>query len=81
MISGPRVFNCIPKSIREKVYHVDLETFKTVLDCWLEVIDDQPLTHDEQPEATLEDGSSSNSLIAWSRKKSDLFVNFNLVTT
>ena len=63
-VSGPRVFNCIPKSIREIVNKVDLETFKGVLDCWLDLVKDQPKTPDEHPEATLDDGSVSNSLLA-----------------
>ena len=63
-IHGARLFNCLPKKIRNiRIYQED---FKEALDRYIEKIPDQPKMNTLVPTATHRvTGKQSNSLIAW----------------
>ena len=63
-IHGARLFNCLPKKIRNiRIYQED---FQEALDRYLEKIPDQPRMNTLVPTATHRvTGKQSNSLIAW----------------
>ena len=63
-IHGARLFNCLPKKIRNiRIYQED---FKEALDRYIEKIPDQPRMNTLVPTATHRvTGKQSNSLIAW----------------
>ena len=64
-VDGARLFNCIPKKIRN--IHNVVE-FKEELDWWLETIPDQPRVGTLTPAAVCAvTGRQSNSLLAWTR--------------
>ena len=64
---GARLFNCIPKKIREIEKHQDL--FKFELDKFLSSIPDQPRVGSLVPEATGRiTARQSNSLLAWTNQ-------------
>ena len=74
LISGPKLFNCLPRSVREyasidkngKLFGLDI--FKTVLDLYLSTLPDQPFsTSTGHAHATFNNGSASNSVLAHTR--------------
>lgn len=68
-INGARLFNCLPKRIRE--IHIT-EDFKEQLDLWLATVPDQPRIGNLTPGAVCEvTGRQSNSLLAWARTRGD----------
>ena len=63
-INGARLFNCMPKKLREAKFCQ--EEFKYELDQYLSTIPDQPRIGKLIPEAVCRvSGKQSNSLIAW----------------
>ena len=63
-IHGARLFNCLPKKIRNMKLHQ--EEFKEALDKYLGQIPDQPRMNSLVPTATHRvTGKQSNSLLAW----------------
>ena len=62
-VSGPRLFNAMPKHIRNKK-NCSLEDFKLLLDTYLEKVPDEPKTTSLTPRATnLLSGRQTNSII------------------
>ena len=62
--NGPRLFNCLPKYIRE--IRKDQEEFKTKLDIFLSSIPDEPRLGRLVPTAVCKvTANQSNSLLAW----------------
>ena len=69
-IEGARLFNCLPKKIRE--IH-SMEDFKDQLDQWLATVPDQPRMGGLTPTAVCSvTGRQSNSLLAWTRSITDM---------
>ena len=64
-VEGPRLFNCLPSSIRD--LKVDPTTFKVILDLFLQQIPDHPDGPGDRPEALTNDGHPSNSIKDWMR--------------
>ena len=63
-INGARLFNCLPKKLREVTVYQ--EEFKYQLDQYLSTIPDQPRIGKLVPEAVCQvSGKQSNSLTAW----------------
>ena len=67
-VNGARIFNCLPKKIREiRKYQDD---FKEALDMYLSSIPDQPRIGSMVPTATDRlSGQQSNSLLAWAHNE------------
>ena len=61
-----KIFNSVPNEI--KTYRGSLESFKTLLYQYLELLLDQPEIGDLKPEALTLTRKPSNSLIDWGRK-------------
>ena len=63
-INGARLFNCLPKKVREiRIYQ---DEFKEALDDYLSTVPDQPRIGSLVPTATDRlSGRQSNSLLAW----------------
>ena len=67
LVSGPKVFNCLPKNVRCFSGH-NLEVFKFVLDNYLSTLPDQPFSSGTGPaRATFNDGTPSKSIVAQTR--------------
>jgi hypothetical protein len=64
-VEGPRLFNCLPASLRN--LKVDPVIFKVALDLFLKEVPDHPDGGDARPEATTPEGRPSNSLKDWMR--------------
>ena len=65
-INGPRLFNALPKRLREMKTTQD--EFKEALDLFLMTVPDQPRMGGLVPAATDQTtGHQSNSLLAWAR--------------
>ena len=63
-IDGPRLFNSLPKKIRD--IKTSQDDFKEALDIFLMTIPDQPRMGSLVPRATdQQTGRQSNSLLAW----------------
>ena len=63
-INGARLFNCLPKKLRE--IQKDQDMFKSELDIFLQTIPDEPRIGSLAPRATCRTtAKQSNSLIAW----------------
>ena len=60
-INGPRLFNSLPKFVRD-ITKCDKDVFKAQLDHYLKIVPDQPLI----PGYTAYRQCDSNSIIAWS---------------
>ena len=70
-MSGPKLFNLLPRELRE-MSKCGVDEFKTCLDTFLQKVPDQPKCPEMTPVACKPDGSSSNSLIyqvAWARRE------------
>ena len=68
-IEGARLFNCIPKRLREM--H-NQEEFKDGLDQWLTTIPDEPRIGGLTPSAVCSvTGRQSNSLLAWTQARTN----------
>lgn len=61
-INGPRIFNALPKYVRNTT-NCDVNTFKSMLDYFLRQVPDQPLIHNY----TAQRQCDTNSIIEWSR--------------
>jgi len=61
-IIGPKLFNCLPKEIRNKTKY-GIEEFKATLDTFLSRIPDEPKMAGLIPGAMSLEAKSSNSLI------------------
>ena len=62
-VSGPRLFNSMPKAIRN-MKKCSLEDFKVTLDSFLKTVPDEPKTEALTPRATNQlSGKQTNSLI------------------
>lgn len=59
---GPRLFNCLPRDIRD-LKGCSTDTFKRTLDCYLSTVPDEPLL----PSLTQFRRCESNSLFDWTR--------------
>ena len=69
-VEGARLFNCMPKKLRE--IHT-LEEFKVELDQWLATIPDEPRMGGLTPSAVCGvTGRQSNSLLAWTRPRTNM---------
>ena len=67
-VNGPRLFNCLPKKIRNK-RGCSIDEFKSTLDLFLERIPDEPKSDGNVPSACNQvTGRPSNSSIEQSRK-------------
>ena len=68
-VEGARLFNCIPKKLRE-VHSMD--DFKEGLDLWLATVPDEPRMGGLVPSAVCGvTGRQSNSLLAWTRARTN----------
>ena len=63
---GVSLLNILLKEIRN--FSGEFETFKTLLDNFLSLLPDHPLTEDLKPVAVDRNGSPSNSIYDWIRK-------------
>ena len=64
LVSGPAVFNCLPKNVRSYSSH-SLEVFKFMLDSYLNIIPDYPYSLGTgSSSAVLNDGTPFNSIRA-----------------
>ena len=62
---GVRLFNCIPQKLR--MWKGSVNTFKNLLDKFLEKIPDQPQVNDQKPRGMTVNGDPSNSIPDWVR--------------
>ena len=81
-VLGPKLFNCLPKEIRN-VTNCGIEEFKSILDMFLTWVPDEPKAGGLTPGAMTPDAISTNSLAyqiprAW---KDGLMFNWNQMDT